>query len=208
MNKALAEHFESDQPSSDEIPTLSSLWLADAQAMKPDAWQRLADTFGPIVYRWCRSAGVNEKDSADVVQEVFVAVARAIPKFKRELARGSFRSWLATITRNKVRDHFRQQNSRDVARGGTDALQQLEQQADLIDCSSISDINMTPTIQAAMERASSEFEPRTWEAFWLTTVENRPASVVAELLEYSVASVYQAKSRVLRRLRELIPNDH
>ncbi len=46
------------------------------------------------------------------------------------------------------------------------------------------------------------FEPRTWQAFWgVTVVGDKPADVAADL-EMSVAAVYMAKSRVLRRLRE------
>ena len=48
----------------------------------------------------------------------------------------------------------------------------------------------------------SEFEERTWQAFWLTAVENRAAVEVALELRMSPGAVRVAKSRVLRRLRE------
>ncbi|TWU42153.1 Sigma-70, region 4 [Novipirellula artificiosorum] len=47
-----------------------------------------------------------------------------------------------------------------------------------------------------------EFESSTWKAFWLITIEDKSAAEVAERTGLSRASVYQAKSRVLRRLRQ------
>ena len=52
-----------------------------------------------------------------------------------------------------------------------------------------------------------DFEERTWTAFWRTVVDGRFPRDVAEELQISVASVYQAKSRVLRRLREELPEE-
>ena len=46
-----------------------------------------------------------------------------------------------------------------------------------------------------------DFEERTWQAFWKTAVEHKTAPQAAEELGMSVAAVYMAKSRVLRRLR-------
>lgn len=53
-----------------------------------------------------------------------------------------------------------------------------------------------------MALTRNEFEERTWQAFWLTTVEEKSPSLVAQTLEMTPAAVRQAKSRVLRRLRE------
>ncbi len=54
----------------------------------------------------------------------------------------------------------------------------------------------------ALELIRSEFESRTWDAFWGVAVGGgKPADVAADL-EMTVAAVYMAKSRVLRRLRE------
>ena len=52
----------------------------------------------------------------------------------------------------------------------------------------------------------NEFEDRTWQAFWRVTVECQPSDMVAESLEMTPAAVRQAKSRVLRRLREELTN--
>ncbi len=47
-----------------------------------------------------------------------------------------------------------------------------------------------------------EFEERTWRAFWLTVVEGREPAALTEELGMTANTIRQAKSRVLRRVRE------
>jgi RNA polymerase sigma-70 factor (ECF subfamily) len=185
-----------------ELPSLSSSLLDRIQQMQPEAWAQVVTVFSPIVYRWCRKSGLTTHDSTDVVQEVFGNVARGISRFQRQKAEGSFRSWLATITRNCVRDHHRRQLGQPQAAGGTAALVKINELHESMD-HSISEANLNDSLpRRVLELVASEFEPRTWKAFWLTTVEGVPAAEVAEQLKLNVASVYQAKSRVLRRFRQ------
>jgi RNA polymerase sigma-70 factor (ECF subfamily) len=48
----------------------------------------------------------------------------------------------------------------------------------------------------------SEFEERTWQMFWRVVIEGRSPVALAEELGVTPAAVRQAKSRVLRRLKE------
>ncbi|QDV46948.1 RNA polymerase sigma factor RpoE [Stieleria neptunia] len=185
-----------------EHPTLSHPFLEGVQQNDPAQWSRLVETFGPIVYRWCRTSGVAESDAPDVVQEIFASVARGICGFERQKESGSFRSWLATITRNRVRDHFRKLAGRQPAEGGTEALRRLQQKADSLDESIDGDSISSPLVRQVLKSVKVEFEPATWDAFWLSTIESQPAALVAETTGLSVASVYQSKSRVLRKLRQ------
>ena len=54
----------------------------------------------------------------------------------------------------------------------------------------------------------AEFSDPHWQAFWRTAVDGVPAAEVAEELNYSTAAVYQAKSRVLARLREMLGDEN
>ncbi|QDV27528.1 RNA polymerase sigma factor [Aureliella helgolandensis] len=183
-------------------PTLSSHLLDEVQRMDAVAWGRLVSTYGPIVYRWCRTSGVPEGEASDVVQEVFAAVARGVSGFQREKKEGSFRSWLATITRNKVRDYFRRQAKGLVAVGGTTAMLKLEQCPEDLGSTIDPAAAESPVVQSVLRQVQAEFEPQTWKAFWQSAIDGKSAAEVAEGLGVSVASVYQAKSRVLRRLRK------
>ena len=192
------------QPIDSEHPTLSTQWLSGIQRMDADSWSRLVSAFGPIVFRWCRTSGVPEADAADIVQEVFVSLARGARRFERQKEAGSFRSWLATITRSRVTDFFRRQAKVQSAIGGSAALQWMQQQAEHVESSISLDGLRRSLAQRLLVVVQAEFAPATWQAFWQTTIEGRAVPTVAESLGMSVASVYQAKSRVLRRLRQRV----
>ena len=185
-----------------DLPSVSSSLLDRVREMEPHAWGQLVEVFGPIIYRWCRQSGLRGHDAADVVQDVFAAVARNIGRFERRRESGSFRAWLATITRNRVRDAFRQAARTPQATGGAKGLQQLRDlQLESLD-ETISETRLHSAVpQQVLDLVRAEFEPSTWQAFWQTTIDGRPPRDVGEEMGLSVASVYQAKSRVLRRLR-------
>jgi RNA polymerase sigma-70 factor, ECF subfamily len=185
--------------------SISSTLLAQIRTGRPEAWRRLVDLYGPMTYRWCRQLGVHRSDAPDVVQEVFAAVAAGLERFRRDRPGDSFGAWLRTIVRNKAADHFRRRRGMLSAVGGTAAQQQwLELPESLIDASS-ADCPLEPDSQflhRALDAVRVEFEPRTWDAFWRIVVEGQTPTEAAAALETTLAAVYQAKSRVLRRLRQ------
>jgi RNA polymerase sigma-70 factor, ECF subfamily len=170
--------------------------------MDPAGWSRLVVTFAPIVYRWCRRSGIRESDAPDVMQEVFATVARGIIHFEQRQEQGSFRAWLATITRSRVRDFLRKNARHQTPEGGTAALEQLQSVPDELDSTICSEGIASPVARRVMEIVRADFEEVTWQAFWMTTIESLAPSIVAERLQLSLASVYQARTRVLRKLRQ------
>jgi RNA polymerase sigma-70 factor (ECF subfamily) len=193
--------FDNAQAPQDDSGSISSTLLARVQAQRPEAWERLVELYGRSVYRWCRRGGLGPSDAADVVQEVFAAVATSIGGFRRRNGNGSFTAWLATITRNKIHDHYRRRRGHAPAVGGSTALEQFQQLPDPTDPSEVEETNRLLS-RRGLQLIRAEFENHTWEAFWRTAVDGRAAADVAEDLGMSVAAVYKAKSRVLRRLRQ------
>jgi RNA polymerase sigma-70 factor, ECF subfamily len=184
--------------------TASSL-LRGLRSHDPQAWQRMARMYTPMVYRWCRACGLQASDAADIGQEVFRAVYRGIDDFRRDKPGDSFRAWLRTITANKINDWARARKKQPPGKGGSDQglLNQVAFPAVLSD----SDAPAAGSERAALARrlmamVQSEFEPRTWQAFWRVVIDGQPAAEVASDLNMGVASVYKAKQRVLRRLRD------
>ena len=89
-----------------ETATSRSL-LMQLKDGQPAAWERLTSLYAPLVYHWCWSMRLAEQDMPDVFQQVFQSVASHIGGFHKDRPGDTFRHWLRTITRNKVRDHFR-----------------------------------------------------------------------------------------------------
>ncbi|MEK6261893.1 MAG: sigma-70 family RNA polymerase sigma factor [Planctomycetota bacterium] len=179
--------------------------LADARLAVPAAWERLVRLYAPLVSSWCRRWGVVEQDVVDLLQDVFLSVASNLDRFRKERPVDTFRGWLYTITRNKVRDHLRRRAAEPAAAGGSEALLKLQQILDPnVDSESspmADDGILDELLRKALESIRGEFHDRTWQAFWGVVVEGRLASDVAADLEMTPGSVRVSKSRVLLRLR-------
>ena len=188
------------------MPTATSL-LRRVQLRDEQAWCALTELYGPLVYHWCRRMGLDSHQAADIFQEVFASVARTIGDYELDAKHGSFRGWLWRITRNKILDGYRRNQKHPAAEGGTEAMMRFADHADPFTDESQDDEDRTESsslIHRAMELIRPEFEPKTWDAFFRATVKQEPTTEIAAEMNMSKASVRQAKSRVLRRLRAII----
>lgn len=172
--------------------------LAQARARSAAAWTAIVDLYTPLVYGWCRGAGLQEADALDVGQEVFRSVHAGLSAFRRDRPGDTFRGWLRTITRNKVRDFVRRRRLEAPGRWVTVCEPAVppagEEEEDLSERRLL--------LRRALAAVEGQFAPRTWAAFWGVVAEDRPAEQVAAELGTTVNVVYLAKSRVLKRLRE------
>jgi RNA polymerase sigma-70 factor (ECF subfamily) len=168
------------------------------------AWTRLVNLYAPLVYHWCRRAQLNADDTADVFQETFRAVARAIGAFRRERAGDTFRGWLRTVTQSRIRDHFRRAQREPGAVGGTDAQLRLNAAPDPISLEhdETEQQIVHQVLHRTLESIRAEFEPRTWNAFWQVQIDGRTTGEVGAALGMTAAAVRKARLRVLARLRQ------
>jgi RNA polymerase sigma-70 factor (ECF subfamily) len=181
--------------------TTSLTLLQRACARDEPSWQRLVELYKPLVYYWCGHWGVYGADADDIQQDVFQAVAAGLPNFGRDYAGSTFRGWLKGITRHKLLDSF--QKERPIAAGGSDALRQLREVPG--PDSALPDVPATELLSLyhrALQVLHSEFETKTWQAFWKAAVDDVPIAEIASSMGMTQAAVRKAKSRVLRRLRE------
>ncbi len=191
-------------PDSGSDSTASDL-LNAAKRMDPQAWRGLLDRYSWLVFQWCRNAGLNADDAADVLQTVVAQVAVYLPAFEKDGEKGAFRRWLRTITRTKLAEFRRTDVKQPHGAGGSSALECILAVADEPDSSG----SVRPGLDAIRERfwnlvdrLEDVIEESTWQAFWLTTVENRTSTEAGTLLNMTPNAVRLAKGRVLQRLRE------
>jgi RNA polymerase sigma-70 factor, ECF subfamily len=194
-------HLMAGEKHSGEATSLSL--LQRARANDPSAWSRLTSLYRPLVSFWCRQAHCPDGEVEDVIQEVFAAVAAGLVGFRRDRPGDSFRAWLRGISRNQVLLCFRRNQGRSPAEGGSDALGRLQELADpLPDSRAEESREVSRWYHRAVEHVRGEFEERTWLMFWRAVIDGRPTAAVAEELQATPAAVRQAKSRVLRRLKQ------
>lgn len=178
--------------------------LRMAREQSPEAWNRLMALYGPLVEFWCRRWGAQESDVEDIRQEVFRAVAGALGKFRRDRPGDTFRGWLRVISRRKFLDFCRRQQNLQEGRGGSSAYWHLLQVPDPEKDTSADDPpdEVARLHRRALDMVRSQFEKKTWDAFWRCAMESESPKEVAAALGMTPVAVRQAKSRVLRRLRD------
>ena len=185
----------------------STSLLERVRANDAAAWRRLVQLYGPLIYHWCVRSSLSNEDAADLAQEVFRSVAARIGDFRLDREGDTFRGWLRTITVNKIRDLARRRAHEPAAVGGTEHQINLARLAERPPASEGDSSDQAILYRRALDLIQSDFEERTWKAFWLTTVEEQPTDDVAAALGTTPAAVRKAKSRVLRRLRETLRDE-
>lgn len=168
------------------------------------AWSEFVGIYGPVVYGYCRRRDMQDSDAADVTQEVLLQVSKSIRSFEYAPERGRFRGWLGAVTASKINRLVRKLprgRANDAAAGPPESLP--EDATGDVDPVWIDEFD-AEILRVALERIRPQFEPLTWRAFELVWIEDRPAPEVARELGRPTYTVYQAKSRVLARLREEI----
>lgn len=187
-----------------EIPhTRATLILRIRDTEDDLAWSEFVEIYTPLIYRFALSRGLRADDARDILQVVLRNIFRAIPGFHYDRDRGTFRSWLYTITRREISHHLRREGRQPFTADPADLAKRAG--GNPIDEDERWELDYRLRLfQWACEQVEPEFSGRIWQAFHRTAVlEDNPARVADEL-GMTRAAVYVARSRVLRRLREKV----
>ncbi len=165
-------------------------------------WAEFDERYRELLYRYARRRGATHTEAEDIVQEVQLYVFKAMDRFQYDPGRGRFRGYLRTAVIHAMGRRAKNQERQEAA---------VDPQvlADVVDAEDSSDTEWEREWQLhrlrwALRNVAKEFEPATLQAFRLHVLGDWSADDTAKYLGISRASVYQAKSRVLRRLRERI----
>lgn len=190
-------------PVDDSPLTRASLLVQLRDGSNHAAWQEFMKLYGPVVYGFARKRGLQDADAADLMQDVMRSVSNAIGRLDYDRSQGTFRGWLFTITRNRVFNFLSARRLRPQGSGDTSTNRMLDSQPASNDGADIWEVEYQRRLASiAMERVKKEFQETTWQAFWQTAVEGRPAAEVSSQIGMSTGAIYVAKSRVLARLKE------
>ncbi|WP_149499885.1 RNA polymerase sigma factor [Roseiconus lacunae] len=169
------------------------------------AWLEFVQLYEPLIYGIGRRHGLQPTDATDLVQEVLLAVAQSIERFKPDQQRGRFRSWLFGVARNHSLNKLRSLRGQPQPAGGSEAFKQLDQVAAPTSLEQeFTTAFRRRAFRWAARRVRQSVQPTTWEAFSRTAVDCQSAGDVAEDLGVEIGSVYLARSRVMSRLKRLV----
>jgi RNA polymerase sigma-70 factor (ECF subfamily) len=166
------------------------------------AWAEFVRRYGRQIYSWCRRWKLQEADAEDLTQNVLVRLHARLRTFRYDPAQ-SFRAYLKALTHYAWCDLV-QGNRRPGAGSGDSAvlerLQTVEARDDLV--RRLDEEFDQELLAEAVDRVRRRVEPHTWEAFRLTAVERLSGAAAAEQLGMKVVTVFKAKSKVQKMLRE------
>jgi RNA polymerase sigma-70 factor (ECF subfamily) len=170
-----------------------------------EAWAEFVALYAPLIHAYGRRRGLQEADAADLAQTVLCALARRLPGFAYDAAKGSFRGWLLNATRNELWKLLARQARTPSATGGSDFAQTLARQPDPQDDEQHWNREHEQQLfQWAAEKVRREFRSSTWDAFWRVAVAGESPAQAATALGLTTGAVYIARSRVVARLRQCV----
>lgn len=186
--------------------TRPSLLLRLRNPQDERAWSEFVEIYEPLIESLARRSGLQHADARELVQDVLVAVARAIDGWNPDPARGSFRGWLFRIARNLMVNLLKREGRQIRATGDSELRRLLNEQPDpTCGDTALFDLEYRRRMfRWAAERIRNEFQESTWEAFRLTCVDGLEIDAVAMQLGMSRGAVYVARSRVMARLKNHI----
>ncbi|MGE3822293.1 MAG: RNA polymerase sigma factor [Isosphaeraceae bacterium] len=161
----------------------------------------MVQRYGPPIHDWFLKWRVQPHDAADLVQEVFVRLVRRLPEFRYD-DRRSFRAYLKTLARYAWCDLRERSRSSGSGEAHLDDLEGVEARDDLE--RRLEEQFDHELLNEAMALVASRVTGPTWEAFRLQAIEGVPAAEVAQRLAMKIASVYKARSNVVRLLQETV----
>ncbi|MCP3980347.1 MAG: sigma-70 family RNA polymerase sigma factor [bacterium] len=166
------------------------------------AWQEFHLQYAGLIRRVALRRRLQAADCDDIVQDVLIRLARAMPGFEYDKGKGKFRGYLKMVILSAISDRFRQKK-------GPDAVLRVDHEtapvADPADADDVWEEEWrTYHVEKAMRVIEAEFNEKDRLAFEQYATSGRGVQETARSLDMSVDRVYAAKSRILKRLTELV----
>jgi RNA polymerase sigma-70 factor (ECF subfamily) len=170
------------------------------------AWQQLVISQHRRIYAICYRFTGSASDAEDLTQDVFLKLYRNLASF--DVERGSFQTWITTLARNLLVDHFRRTrleratDSLDAGYpGDDDGARVADRLAELTDSGpSPEEHTAGMELRVRIQQALAQLSPELREAVVLRDLEDMDYKEIAQVLHIPEGTV---KSRISRGRGEL-----
>lgn len=185
------------------LTTRSSLLARLQQGDDEESWREFALLYRSFVRGLARSAGMNEHQAEEVLQDVLLSVWRNIGGFSYNPEVCRFRTWLTHVVQSRVADQHKKS-------GPPGRFVPLEETSDdgeetALPFADRSDERFQDQweaewrqllLESALALCKSRVSEKDYQIFYLAVVQQLPAAAVCARLNLNRGQVYLAKYRV------------
>ncbi len=167
------------------------------------AWEDIVQQYNRRIYNICYRFSGSPDDAQDLTQDVFIKLYKTLGTW--DPSKGAFATWLTSITRNLLVDHFRK-SKQDRATDSLDATPAAEPDAQTLgeqipDAAPAADARVqTQQTQKMVQNALQKLSPELREAVILRDLQELDYKEIAQVLRVPEGTV---KSRINRGRTEL-----
>ncbi|MCP4594445.1 MAG: sigma-70 family RNA polymerase sigma factor [bacterium] len=185
----------------DQDSTRQTLLLRLRNRTDQLSWQEFHERYGELLFRYARGRGASAADAEDVVQDVEMYLFKAMEGFEYDAAKGRFRTYLRTAVTHAMGRRAKKQarqgevldpQTLDYLSAGVEAGEDQRWEREW----------RLHRLRWALREIATDVEPATLEAFRQHVLVGTSVEETAKQLDISTASVYQAKSRILKRVKQ------
>jgi len=160
------------------------------------AWEELVQRHTRRVFNLCYRFTGNATEAEDLTQDVFLRIYRTLPSYRPTF--GAFPTWLTSVTRNLLVDHYRRTRRDRVTDSIDDAMPQLEEKHS--SARSPDKLAQAGELSLQLQRALSRLSPELREAVILRDLQSLEYNEIQAVLQVPQGTV---KSRINRGRIEL-----
>jgi RNA polymerase sigma factor (sigma-70 family) len=178
----------------DSLPTQSSLLGRVRDPHDRPGWDEFYARYRSLILRLALRSGLTEQEAEDALQETMVAVAKQMPAFRYDPAKGSFRGWLTRIVQCRVVDQFRRRSREPAVEECM--LEQLAEAGAPAHAAAWDEEWRQYILQEAVARTRAQVSARQFQLFDLFVLQEAAMADIKRLLNVNAPQVYMAKLRV------------
>ncbi len=186
------------------LPTTTSMLLAALGDSSDDStWEEFDGRYRGVLIGFAQRLGLSAEDAREVTQEALTAFVDEYRRGRYDRERGRLRSWLFAITRSRVLRR-RHEAAKQREWRGTSAIGELPGADDLGELWEREWRAGLLLEGLRLLKKSTSMGADTLRAFEGLALEERDGAELALELGMTENAVYQAKFRVMQRLREIL----
>ena len=168
------------------------------------AWTEFFQRYRSAIADIGRYKGLSPDECSDLVQNVMIRFHRKVETgFKYDPSLAKFRTFFSRLVKGCVYDLLRLREKHGIPLDGIAVEDDGSRPDELLDMALLEKWRTIIREEAMLELAR-RVDEKTFQAFELYALEDRPVKETAELLGLSVNSVYVAKNRCMKILRETV----